>query len=89
VDGPRGPAGIVKPGVVMLAYTADAAIVPLHVSANRAWIMNSWDRFLIPKPFARVRIEFGNMHVVRNSPKARLEEIRKQLETDMQGHLIA
>lgn len=61
VDGPRGPAGIVKAGVVQLAHAADAAIVPFYVSTDRAWYFNSWDSFFIPKPFARVVISFGKM----------------------------
>jgi lysophospholipid acyltransferase (LPLAT)-like uncharacterized protein len=61
VDGPKGPAGIVKAGVIQLARAADAAIIPFYVSADRAWYFNSWDRFFIPKPFARVSISFGEM----------------------------
>jgi hypothetical protein len=58
LDGPRGPSGRVKPGVILLAQAAEAAIVPFFTSADRAWHLRSWDRFCIPKPFARVRIEF-------------------------------
>jgi len=61
VDGPKGPAGIVKAGVIQLARTADAAIIPFYVSADRAWYFNSWDSFFLPKPFARVIISFGEM----------------------------
>lgn len=61
VDGPKGPAGIVKAGVIRLAHAADAAIIPFYVSADRAWYFNSWDSFFLPKPFARVTISFGEM----------------------------
>jgi lysophospholipid acyltransferase (LPLAT)-like uncharacterized protein len=61
VDGPTGPAGIVKAGVIQLARTADAAIIPFYVSADRAWYFNSWDSFFLPKPFAKVIISFGEM----------------------------
>ncbi|HVO65014.1 MAG TPA: lysophospholipid acyltransferase family protein [Syntrophales bacterium] len=61
VDGPKGPAGTVKAGVIQLAHAADAAIIPFYVSADRAWYFNSWDSFFIPKPFARVVISFGEM----------------------------
>jgi lysophospholipid acyltransferase (LPLAT)-like uncharacterized protein len=61
VDGPKGPAGNVKAGVIQLAHAADAAIIPFYVSADRAWYFNSWDSFFLPKPFARVRISFGKM----------------------------
>ncbi|MCE5264820.1 MAG: lysophospholipid acyltransferase family protein [Deltaproteobacteria bacterium] len=61
VDGPKGPAGIVKAGVIQLARAADAVIVPFYTSADRAWYFNSWDRYFLPKPFARVVISFGDM----------------------------
>ena len=58
-DGPQGPRREVKPGVVAAAQRAAATVVPLHAEANRAWRLNSWDRFLIPKVAARVRIRYG------------------------------
>ncbi len=61
VDGPQGPAGQVKAGVIQLAHAADAVIIPVYTSADRAWYFNSWDNFFIPKPFARVNISFGAM----------------------------
>jgi len=61
VDGPKGPAGNVKAGVIQLAHAADAAIIPFYISADRAWYFNSWDSFFVPKPFARVVISFGEM----------------------------
>lgn len=61
VDGPRGPAGIVKAGVVKLAQTPGTLVVPFYLSANRAWYFKSWDRFMLPKPFARVTLRYGEM----------------------------
>jgi len=61
VDGPKGPAGNVKAGVIQLAHAADAAIIPFYVWADRAWYFNSWDSFFLPKPFAKVVISFGEM----------------------------
>jgi len=58
LDGPQGPAGIVKPGVITLASATGAVIIPLVIMADRVWYLNSWDRFMIPKPFARVRMKF-------------------------------
>lgn len=54
-DGPRGPAMVAKPGPVQLAELAGAAwIGAYHAQPSRAWILKSWDRFMIPKPFATV-----------------------------------
>jgi lysophospholipid acyltransferase (LPLAT)-like uncharacterized protein len=58
-DGPRGPRRELKPGVVAAAQRGGAVIVPLHAEADRAWRLNSWDRFVIPKAGARVRIVYG------------------------------
>ncbi|MBN1472402.1 MAG: lysophospholipid acyltransferase family protein [Syntrophaceae bacterium] len=61
VDGPRGPAGVVKAGVVKLAQATGAYVVPFYISADRAWYFNSWDRFMLPKPFSRVTLRYGEM----------------------------
>jgi len=66
LDGPKGPAGIVKAGVIELAHAADAVITPFYTSADRAWYFNSWDNFFLPKPFAKVVISFGK--VIKLSP---------------------
>jgi lysophospholipid acyltransferase (LPLAT)-like uncharacterized protein len=58
-DGPRGPARKFAPGALVAAQRSDAFILPVAVSASRAWRLKSWDRFMIPKPFARVTIAYG------------------------------
>jgi lysophospholipid acyltransferase (LPLAT)-like uncharacterized protein len=58
-DGPRGPRREMKPGVVAAAQRGGAAIVPLHAEATRSWRLHSWDRFMIPKPGARVVVRYG------------------------------
>mgnify|MGYP001168639389 CR=1 FL=1 len=61
VDGPRGPAGVIKTGVVSLARATEAVVVPVYATSDRAWYFNSWDRFMLPKPFASVNLRFGEM----------------------------
>jgi len=58
-DGPRGPRRELKPGVVAAAQRGGGVIVPIHARADRAWRLDSWDRFLIPKPAARITIAYG------------------------------
>ena len=58
-DGPLGPRRAMKPGVVAAAQRGRGIIVPLHAEADRAWRLHSWDRFMIPKPAARVRVLYG------------------------------
>ena len=59
VDGPQGPFGVVKPGLLTIAQFAGAPVLPVIVSAQRRWTFNSWDRFMVPKPFSRVFIRFA------------------------------
>ncbi|OPY13865.1 MAG: hypothetical protein A4E66_00595 [Syntrophus sp. PtaB.Bin001] len=61
VDGPQGPAGIIKAGAISLARSSGAVVVPFYVTADRAWYFNSWDHFMVPKPFAKVTLRFGEM----------------------------
>lgn len=88
VDGPRGPAGIVKPGVIQLAHLSKAVIVPFYISADKAWYFNSWDRFLLPKPFAHVTLRFGKMVTLGEiDGKEDIERERQRLERIMQPEL--
>jgi len=57
-DGPRGPAGVVKAGVIRMASAADAMIVPAYTSADKAWYFNSWDSFMIPCPVSQTKEGF-------------------------------
>ncbi len=59
VDGPRGPLHRVKPGFIELARRSGLPIVPASASARGAWWFQSWDRFLVPRPFTRVHMAFG------------------------------
>jgi lysophospholipid acyltransferase (LPLAT)-like uncharacterized protein len=58
-DGPQGPRRELKPGVLVAAQKAGVPVLPIHAGASRAWRLRSWDRFMIPKPFARVLICYG------------------------------
>jgi lysophospholipid acyltransferase (LPLAT)-like uncharacterized protein len=58
-DGPRGPRRQLKPGVVAAAQRGGGTIVPIHAEADRAWRLHSWDRFVIPKPVAKVTVIYG------------------------------
>jgi lysophospholipid acyltransferase (LPLAT)-like uncharacterized protein len=53
IDGPRGPRYVAKPGPVILSRSTGAPLVVFHIALDRAWILNTWDRAMIPKPFCR------------------------------------
>jgi len=81
VDGPTGPKGVVKPGLIAMAQVSGATIFPIIVSADRAWVTGSWDQFLVPKPFSTVTIRWGEpVHVPRRLPKDRFEDLRRDVE---------
>ena len=89
VDGPRGPIGKLKRGAIHLAQATGAVIVPMHVSADRAWYFHSWDRFMLPKPFSRVTLRFGNMiNLAATENPEELEKQRKSIEEIMLPGLI-
>src|SRR5581483_6658782 len=52
-DGPRGPKYVAKRGPVLLARSSGAPMAAFHIAIQRAWVLNSWDQFMIPKPFSR------------------------------------
>jgi lysophospholipid acyltransferase (LPLAT)-like uncharacterized protein len=45
---------VAKPGPILLAKKSGQGIVCFHIAVERAWVLNSWDRMMIPKPFSRV-----------------------------------
>ena len=53
IDGPRGPRFVAKPGPVLLARATGAPMVAFHIAVEKAWILNTWDQSMIPKPFSR------------------------------------
>jgi lysophospholipid acyltransferase (LPLAT)-like uncharacterized protein len=59
VDGPRGPAHEVKPGIIEIARRAKVPIVAYLAIPDRCWTFNSWDRFRLPKPFAKIDVYYG------------------------------
>jgi lysophospholipid acyltransferase (LPLAT)-like uncharacterized protein len=90
VDGPRGPAGIIKAGVVSLARAAGAVVVPVYTTSDRAWYFKSWDRFMLPKPFAKVTLRFGEMlDLTAGDGEDDFEHHRLQLQQVMLPGLIA
>ena len=87
-DGPRGPARKFAPGALIAAQRSDSFIVPVAAVADRAWRLKSWDRFMIPKPFARVTVAYGNPEkVIATSPRAAAGE-GPRFET-MMGETVA
>ncbi|MDD5414570.1 MAG: DUF374 domain-containing protein [Smithellaceae bacterium] len=84
VDGPTGPPCVIKPGLISLAQNANAVICPGIVSYGNAWIFNSWDHFMVPKPFSRVLFRFGAIFTVPETINDdQFESLRKKIEDEM------
>jgi len=83
-DGPRGPAYEVGQGIIYLAQQSGAAVVPVNMEYSRCWRVKSWDRFILPKPFSRVRVIFGPPHcVAQTATDEEFEQERMRLQKAM------
>lgn len=80
-DGPRGPRYVAKPGIVHLAKTLATPIYPVACAADRFVALRSWDRLIIPLPFARVLVEVGEpLAVPADADASQLDAIRGALD---------
>jgi lysophospholipid acyltransferase (LPLAT)-like uncharacterized protein len=83
-DGPRGPAYVLSPGVIFLAQKSGADVLPMNFEFSSYWRLKSWDRFILPKPFSRVRLIFGERYrVAPTASDAEFEAERQRLEQQM------
>ncbi len=86
VDGPRGPIHEVKEGVVYLAGKLSKPIVPVSTSAGRFWTLEkAWDNYLLPKPFTRGVIVYGNPIHVHGIQGDEIESKRRELQEALNG----
>lgn len=79
-DGPRGPARKFATGALVAAQRASAPIIGIGVSATRAWRLRSWDRFMVPKPFARVTVSYTAPTLVSASSAREAEDEAPRFE---------
>jgi hypothetical protein len=80
-DGPQGPAREAKMGSVMIAREAEVPLIPVLWGADRCWMFNSWDRYLVPKPFAKIAMFIGEAIWIPDSAKGNeLQQYRQLLE---------
>jgi len=75
-DGPRGPAYELGPGIIFLAQKSGAPVLPINLEYSRCWRLGSWDRFIVPWPFAKVRVLINRPH--RVGPTATPEEFEAE-----------
>ena len=66
-DGPRGPAYELGPGIIFLARKSGAPVLPVNMEYSSCWRLKSWDRFILPRPFSKVRVIIGQSYHVRST----------------------
>lgn len=83
-DGPRGPSGVVQGGVMLMAHKSGAGLVPVGISAKKAFYAKSWDKYMLPYPFSKARMIFGDpMFVPENATDEEVEAIRLRFEQEI------
>jgi lysophospholipid acyltransferase (LPLAT)-like uncharacterized protein len=81
LDGPRGPRYKVKPGPVALARSSGVPMTMFHMAVDKAWVLNTWDRLMIPMPFSRVLLRIGGLiHVPADSSDSELPRYEAELQ---------
>lgn len=86
-DGPRGPSGVLQPGVILMAKKSGAALVPVGISCRPRLLAKSWDRYLVPIAFGRAEMIFGDPIFVE--PDANDDVIAaKRLELEREIHRL-
>ena len=84
-DGPRGPIYQTKMGPIKLAQTTGAPIGAFHLEPERAWVLRSWDHFLIPKPFTRICVSWAAWtHVPHDLASEEFEPKRLELNAALE-----
>jgi len=84
-DGPRGPPWKFKPGAVLLSQLSQRPIIPMAYAASRAWNIK-WDRFVIPKPFARIAIVVGEpVYIPKGLDAVALERHQAEMEVRLKA----
>jgi hypothetical protein len=81
IDGPRGPRYVAKKGPVLLARMTGAPITAFYVAVERSWVLNTWDKLVIPKPFSRIYVRFARkIFVPPDADDAALERYHAEMQ---------
>jgi lysophospholipid acyltransferase (LPLAT)-like uncharacterized protein len=85
-DGPSGPRSKFKPGIVKLAQLSGVPLVPVAWAARRAWVLKTWDRFVVPRPFTTIVVAVGEpVSVPRDADDVKVEQIQRVMEDRLQA----
>ena len=82
-DGPKGPRHEVADGIIVMAQKTGAKIVLVEIKPTKFWQLNSWDRFVIPKPFGEIHFYVSEELDITG---LELEEARELLQKGLLHH---
>ncbi len=84
IDGPRGPRYVAKPGAAWLASRTGHAVMPFNISCKNRWVLSSWDRFQIPKPFTEALLLIGEpVYVHRDATEQDLDAAQQRIQDSL------
>jgi lysophospholipid acyltransferase (LPLAT)-like uncharacterized protein len=85
IDGPRGPKYVAKPGPVLLSRAASLPMAAFYVALSDAWVLNTWDALMIPKPFSKALVRFGaKVRVPAEADDLQMAEFHRQLQAALE-----
>jgi lysophospholipid acyltransferase (LPLAT)-like uncharacterized protein len=85
IDGPRGPKYVAKQGPVILSRVTALPMVAFFVALSDAWVLNTWDRLIIPKPFSKALVRFSaKIQVPPDADDAQIADSHRQLQSALE-----
>ncbi len=89
IDGPRGPKYVAKPGPVLLSRASAAPMAAFYVALSDAWVLNTWDALMIPKPFSKALVRFSaklqvSAEAANAEKDAQMAEFHRQLQAALE-----
>jgi len=81
-DGPKGPRHKVSDGILSISRLSNSSILPVGIGFKKKWVLNTWDKFIIPKPFNQITIIWGEPLPALKNEKS-INQIKSKLESTM------
>jgi len=87
IDGPRGPKYVAKPGPVLLSQVSAVPMAAFYVALSDAWVLNTWDALMIPKPFSKALVRLSAKVQVPAAGDAQMDTQMAQFQQKLQAAL--
>ena len=83
-DGPKGPRHKVSDGILSISRLSNSSILPVGIGFKKKWVLNTWDKFIIPKPFNQITIIWGEAIPAIKDEKS-INQTKNKLESKMEN----